>query len=147
MTRHAGGRYLRFSSSILSACVCFSVALSGCGSGADSAADAVPDPEVPELSKITFDLDRLNDDGLVGPPNGLRSLMYEFCIPSDSASARQVREIDSSVRFYSESPGRIGCGDGLTLCIGETHQPGWRAVIEQLSALDFIERIDESFAE
>jgi hypothetical protein len=99
------------------------------------------------LPKITFDLDRLNDDGLVGPPNGLRSLMYEFCIPSDSASAREIREIDSSVRLYSESPGRIGCGDGLTLCIGETHQPGWRAVLDQLSSLGYIERIDESFAE
>jgi hypothetical protein len=102
---------------------------------------------VPELSKVTFDLDRLNDDGLVGPPNGLRSLMYEFCIPSDSASVREVREIDSSVQFYSISPGRIGCGEGLTLCISETHQPGWRVVLETLSALDYIERIDESFAE
>ena len=138
---------MRFSSSILSACVCFSVALSGCGSRADSTADTVPDPQVPELSKVTFDLDRLNDDGLVGPPNGLRSLMYEFCIPSDSASVREVREIDSSVQFYSISPGRIGCGEGLTLCISETHQPGWRVVLETLSALDYIERIDESFAE
>jgi hypothetical protein len=99
------------------------------------------------LSKVTFDLDRLNDDGLVGPPNGLRSLMYEFCIPSDSASVRKVHEIDSSVRLYSESPGRIGCGDGQTLCIGETHHPGWRAVLDQLSSLGYIERIDESFAE
>ncbi len=99
------------------------------------------------MAKVTLDLGRLNDDGLVGPPNGLRSLMYEFCIPSDSASVREVREIDSSVQFYSISPGRIGCGDGFTLWIGQTHQPGWRVVREELSALDYIERIDESFSE
>ena len=63
------------------------------------------------MSKVTFDLDRLNDNGLVGPPGGLCSLMYEFCIPSDSASARDV------------------------------------AAIENLSSLDYVARIDESFAE
>ena len=99
------------------------------------------------MTKVTFDLEQLNDDGLIGPPTGHRSLMYEFCIPADSASAAQVRSIDPSVKMYSMSPGRIGCTDDQVLCIGETHQPGWRTVLGQLSALDYIERIDQSFAE
>jgi hypothetical protein len=32
-------------------------------------------------SKITFDLEQLNENGLYGPPGGLRALHYEFCIP------------------------------------------------------------------
>ena len=31
--------------------------------------------------KITFDMSRLDKDGLYGPPNGKRALSYEFCIP------------------------------------------------------------------
>ena len=49
--------------------------------------------------------------------------------------------------MYSTSPGRIGCGDDQVLCIGETHQPEWRTVLEQLAALDYVEQINQSFAE
>jgi len=49
--------------------------------------------------------------------------------------------------MYSVSPSRIGCTGDQVLCIGETHQPGWRSVLVQLSALDYIDRIDQSFAE
>ena len=138
---------MRIPTAILSACVCVSIVLSGCAGGDDPPANPDPEPEIPTLTKVTFDLDLLNDDGLIGPPAGLRSVMYEFCIPADSASAAEVRAIDSSVRMHSTSPGRIGCGDDQILCIGETHQPGWRTVLEQLAALDYVEQIDRSFAE
>lgn len=138
---------MRIPTALLSACVCFSVSMSGCAGGDDPPAHPDPDPEIPTLTKVTFDLDLLNDDGLIGPPAGLRSLMYEFCIPADGASEAQVRAIDSSDHMHSTSPGRIGCRDDQILCVGETHQPGWRTVLEQLAALDYVERIDQSFAE
>lgn len=31
--------------------------------------------------KITFDITRLDPDGLYGPPDGKRARSYEFCIP------------------------------------------------------------------
>ena len=54
--------------------VLFMVMPSRANDGAD------PDP----LSKITFPLDQLNQEGLMGPPDGLRALNYEFCIPGDA---------------------------------------------------------------
>ncbi len=118
------------------ACVCVSLFLISCGLAGES-----------NDSKITFDLDRINEEGLVGPPAGLRSVMYEFCIPADSLLAEEVRSIDRSVSLYPRSRGRIGCSEEQILCIGSTQQPEWRGVLERLAALDFVARIDESFME
>ena len=41
-------------------------------------------------NKISFDLAALNEDGLYGPPDGLRALDYEFCIPAQEALAEAV---------------------------------------------------------
>ena len=122
-----------------------SVLVSGCGSGGGP--DGEENDEPTPASKITFDTGRLDERGLAGPPDGLRSLMYEFCIPRDSARIADVRAIDPSVRVYPGSPGRIGCRADQALCIGETHQPGWRDVLDRLAGLAWIERIDESYAE
>ena len=102
-----------------------------------------PDP----LSKITFDMTVLRDDGLRGPPDGLRSLSYEFCIPNTDECKAEVAAIDSSVQFMPGSRGRIGCGEGQCLCIGDTHQPNHRQVLKRLAELEYVDRIDECFFE
>jgi hypothetical protein len=33
------------------------------------------------------------------------------------------------------------------LCLGSTHQPGWRSVLERLAALDYVARIDRFWGE
>lgn len=136
---------MRIPRSILSACLTLALAFSGCGpDGSDGPAST---PEDPIVDVVTFDIDRINEDGLVGPPDGLRSVMYEFCVPSDSSSMVSVRAIDPTLELYPGAPGRIGCGDGQVLCIGHTHQPEWKTTLARLAALDFVTRIDESFME
>ena len=98
-------------------------------------------------SAITFDLEGVSEEGLVGPPDGLRAVAYEFCVPEDEEAIAEVLEIDPSLAFHPGSPGRIGCGEGEVLCIGSTHQPGWRAVLTALADLEYVARIDRSFAE
>jgi hypothetical protein len=102
----------------------------------------------PQVStqKITFDLSRISDAGLVGPPNGLRSLSYEFCIPAHDQTLAEVRAIDPTLQF-SRSPGRIHCQRDQYLVIGETHRPNWRSILTQLAQLDYVQRIDEFFGE
>jgi hypothetical protein len=104
-------------------------------------------PPVDPMSKITFTLDRLNQDGLCGPPEGLRALHYEFCIPGDIVHEAQVREIDPTIEVSPKSRGRIGCGEGEYLCIGSTHQPGFKTVLWRLASLPFVKRIDQAFFE
>jgi len=99
------------------------------------------------MGKIKFDLELLNEDGLQGPPDGLRSLAYEFCIPDDHELIREVMQIDQSAQVYRGAKGRIGCGAGTLLVIGNTHQPAFRQILEQLARLDYIEQIQETFFE
>ena len=95
-------------------------------------------------AKIQFDLSTLNDDGLQGPPDGLRSLSYEFCIPASKRA--EVAKLDPTIGF-SESPGRIGCTQGQLLCIGNTHQPRFREVLFELASLSYVTEIREVFFE
>ena len=72
--------------------------------------------------KITFDLSRLDDEGLYGTADAKRALSYEFCIPNTAQNRTEVESLDPTVKFYTESPGRIGCEKHESLCIGSTHQ-------------------------
>lgn len=98
------------------------------------------------LTKITFDISRISSEGLLGPPDGLRSLSYEFCIPANERSLTEIRSIDSTLQ-YSRSPGRIRCKSDQYLVIGETHKPNWREILTRLTALNYVQRIDEFFGE
>ena len=97
--------------------------------------------------KITFDLTRLDDDGLYGAADAKRALAYEFCIPNTVQNRSEVKRIDPTVKFFAESPGRIGCGKNENLCIGSTHQKDFRRVLQELAELTYVQRIDESFFE
>ncbi len=96
--------------------------------------------------KITFDRSQISESGLVGPPSGLRSLSYEFCLPATAAALATVREIDPTLQA-SRSPGRIRCQRNQYLVIGDTHKPNWREILTQLVQLDTIQRIDEFWGE
>ncbi|MGC8712936.1 MAG: hypothetical protein ACP5RH_11140 [Leptodesmis sp.] len=98
------------------------------------------------LNKITFDLSQISPDGLIGPPDGQRSLSYEFCIPATENHLNEVRSINPAIQI-SRSPGRTGCTQNQYLCIGETHTPQWREVLIAIAKLDYVQRIDQFFGE
>lgn len=104
-------------------------------------------PLVDPMSKITFNLEQLNEQGLYGPPDGLRALHYEFCIPANPVPAAQVRQIDPTIEISQTSPGRIGCTKGEYLCLGNTHQPNFKTVLLKLAQLAYVKRIDQAFFE
>jgi hypothetical protein len=103
--------------------------------------------QVNPRSKITFNLEQLNENGLYGTPDGLRALHYEFCIPGDPVNGDQVRQVDPTIQIFHTSPGRIGCAEGEYLCIGSTHQPNFKTVLFKLANLAYVKRIDQAFFE
>ncbi|MEA3276535.1 MAG: hypothetical protein U9Q81_14845 [Pseudomonadota bacterium] len=98
-------------------------------------------------SKIRFDPDRLDANGLQGAPDGLRALHYEYCIPDRADAIREVSAIDPTLQIQRGSPGRVGCREGKLLCLGHTHQADHRAVLDRLAALDAVAEIREAFFE
>lgn len=97
--------------------------------------------------KITFNVSTLDEDGLFGPPDGKRALAYEFCIPDTVENRTVVAQIDPTITFFAQSPGRIGCRKHEILCVGSTHQQDFAGVLHQLASLKYVQRIDESFLE
>lgn len=97
--------------------------------------------------KIEFDLSQISPEGLIGPPDGLRSLRYEFCIPADDQMLAEVRAIAPEIQCYRASRGRIGCSREHYLCINETHHPNWQATLRAIAGLDNVTRIIESLGE
>ena len=57
-----------------------------------------------------------------------------------------MRCIDGSVVMH-RARGRIGCRPKELLCIGSTHQPAYLEVLQALSQLPYVARIDQAFFE
>ncbi|MEW6710461.1 MAG: hypothetical protein AB1403_11615 [Candidatus Riflebacteria bacterium] len=110
--------------------------LTGCGEKPDQ-------PPSVNRKKIEFDFSLLDENGFRGSETGKVSVSYEFCIPDNEESRRQVREIDPGIQFMPGSRGRIGAGEGQCLCVGETGHKDYRRIFSQLAALPFVERIIE----
>jgi len=97
--------------------------------------------------KIEFDITKLNQQGLYGSPDGLRSLSYEFCIPADEYFVSIIHNIDPEIKIYRHSPGRVACTPAEYLCIGDTYNKPYQKIFNELAELSFIKRIIQSVFE
>jgi hypothetical protein len=93
--------------------------------------------------KVELDLQSIDRDGLRGRADGKVAVSYEFAIPNTEECMAQVKTIDPTVQFMSGSRGRIGAPTNGCLCIGSTHQPGYRGVLRRLAELPYVDRIIE----
>lgn len=98
-------------------------------------------------SKISFDINRLDADGLQGSVGAKRSLSYEYCAPNTPQWKNKILFIDPSSTFMEHSPGRSGCKADEMLIIGNTHQKNHNEILKQLSNLVEITTIRESHFE
>jgi len=98
------------------------------------------------VNKIRFDLSAISPEGLMGDQNSLRSLSYEFCIPAQLTTLKEVKVIDKTLQ-YSRSRGRIGCRSNQYLCIGDTHQSQWKTILLKLAGLDYVKKIEQFWGE
>lgn len=104
-------------------------------------------PAANAAGKIKFRLDNIRADGLRGPPDGLVSVAYEFCVPAKPEVYQEVRRIDPSVQISPGSRRRIGCATNQVLCLGNTHQRNWREILLTLAALQYVSEVRECFFE
>jgi hypothetical protein len=98
-------------------------------------------------AKIIFNINDINSQGLRGNETSMRSVSYEFCIPTDKDIARKIKKIDPSLKLYTRARGRINCNNIETLAIGNTHQSQWETILLNLSSQEYIYEIHETFFE
>lgn len=104
-------------------------------------------PKSMPVEKMTFDISRISAEGLVGPPDGLRSVSYEFCIPASEKLRASVRAINTTIQHYANVRGRVGCKSNHYSGIGDSHNPRWREILLAIARLKYVQRIDESLVE
>ncbi len=97
--------------------------------------------------KIGFDINALDKEGLIGPPDGKVAVNYEFCVPANNQYLNQVKQIDPSLQFHKKSKGRIACSKAEWLCIGSTHQEYAKNKLQRLAELEFVKRIERTYFE
>jgi hypothetical protein len=97
--------------------------------------------------KLDFKLEDLDENGLIGPPDGKVAVSYELCVPRDQKRVDEVRSIDPSIAIHADSRGRIGCSSVEVLCVGSTRQTGYREVLEKLCGLEYVRRIQRTWFE
>lgn len=127
-------------SAVSFACLLFAVAC------VEQGTEQRTEPETVENDswhKVEFDLAQLDEQGLRGPADGKVAVAYEFSIPRTAEHKAEVQAIDPTVQFMSGSRGRIGAGEDEYLCIGSTHQEGYRGVLQALAELAYVERLIE----
>ena len=96
--------------------------------------------------KIGFDYQSLDKNGLIGPSDGLVSVDYEFCIPTDKDLQSQALSMDPSLKIL-DSQGRSRCKKGEVLAMGNTQQANAKRVLEGLSSLTFVGKINRVWFE
>ncbi|MGK7934573.1 MAG: hypothetical protein AB4206_01995 [Xenococcaceae cyanobacterium] len=99
------------------------------------------------LDKITFDISATSQEGSSEPPDSLRYLSYEFCIPAKDKFLEEVKAIDPTIMFHAHSRGRIGCQTNQYLCIGNIQGTQWSEILISIAKLDYVERIDRFYGE
>lgn len=105
-------------------------------------------PEDPEVwNKVKIDFNRLDENGLAGPPNGKVAVNYEFCIPAEEKYQQEVKKIDATAEFQKGAKGRAGCKADQWLAIGSTNQKNYRRVIYELASLSYVQQIQETYFE
>lgn len=96
--------------------------------------------DTPDVAKqkINFDLSGIDEQGLMGPADGRVAIAYIFYIPLEESKQKEVKEIDSSVRFFERK------NENRYQCIGESGGP---SKIIRLAQLPYIKKINRFYGE
>lgn len=106
----------------------------------------IKEPSKKELLSYTvkFDLELLDDDGLIGPADGKRALDYSFSIPTSESKFEEVKAIDPSVELLRKFTRKeTGMGEDIMLCKGNTHQENYLDILLKLSKLSYVHEIHQ----
>jgi hypothetical protein len=105
-------------------------------------------PEDPAIwKKVDINFHNLDADGLTGPPSSKVAVNYEFCIPANENTWKEISRIDPTAQKQTAGKGRVGCSKEQWLIIGSTHQKQYQRIIYNLASLPYVQKIKTVFWE
>lgn len=93
------------------------------------------------MSKIDFDVNALNEDGLMGNRGGLVSVDYQFCFVKGEENEKAIRDLDPSIAINQNPASGARCRSEEALAQGNTHQPNHKQILFSLSNLHYVNKI------
>lgn len=92
-------------------------------------------------SKIDFDVNALNEDGLMGNRGGLVSVDYQFCFVKGGENEQTIRDLDPSIEINLNPAGVSRCRSEEALAQGNTQQANHKQILFSLSNLNYVQKI------
>ena len=93
------------------------------------------------MSKIDFDVNALNEDGLMGGSGGLVSVDYQFCFVKGAENEKAIRDLDPSIKINHTPSSGARCRSEEALAQGNTHQPNHKQILFSLSNFKYVNKI------
>jgi hypothetical protein len=87
-------------------------------------------------SKITFSLDEIDENGMLGDEDSKRMVAYIFRIEANANMKRQIHRIDPSIRFFLRKDEYQCIGGGAT-----------KERLLRLASLPYIKKIEPFYGE
>ncbi len=101
-----------------------------------------PMPKVKgDESKIDFDVNSLNEDGLIGNRGALVSVDYQFCFVKGEENEKAIRDLDPSIRINLNPSSGARCRSEEGLASGNTKQANHKQILFSLSNLHYVNKI------
>lgn len=92
-------------------------------------------------SKIDFDVNALNENGLMGNRGSYVSVDYQFCFIKGPENEKTILDLDPSIRINHKPSGGAGCRSEEILATGNSQQPNHKQILFSLSNLHYVNRI------
>ena len=92
-------------------------------------------------SKIDFNINALDENGLMGERTGKVAVDYQFCFTAGTVNEQTIQKIDPSIRIQKDSRGRAGCKANQSIARGNSHQANAKNILLELSNLDYVGKI------
>jgi hypothetical protein len=93
------------------------------------------------MSKIDFDVNALNDEGLIGDRSGLVIVNYQFCFVKGVENEKAIRDLDPSISINQTPASGARCRSEEALAQGNTHQANHKQILFSLSNLHYVNKI------
>ena len=93
------------------------------------------------MSKIDFDVNALDENGLIGERDSKVIVNYQFCFVKGEENEKAITDLDPSLTIVANPASGARCRSEESLAIGATNQANHKQILFTLSNFTYVNRI------